>query len=251
MLQVPTAEDMEDLGGLLATLLLQRQRRRPPPQQESSNAARSCPPPPALILLDGDLGAGKTCLARGFVRACTGNPHLRVTSPTYLLSNTYRTAASSVLWNNARNDEAPDDDDDDGKDDDNDEMATMEIHHMDLYRLSIERSEDLLPLNLDHVLKNCIALMEWPERLGSNYYDELLPNNRLEINITIPSCDDDTSSNDGKGSAANKEALQEEEGDDDVKMRQLKLTPIGKAWADRLETMVQEGYVDDLLPDEE
>lgn len=36
-----------------------------------------------------DLGTGKTCFARGFIRARIGNPDLAVTSPTYLLDNTY------------------------------------------------------------------------------------------------------------------------------------------------------------------
>ena len=41
------------------------------------------------LFLKGDLGAGKTCFARGFVRARTGDWNMRVTSPTYLLSNCY------------------------------------------------------------------------------------------------------------------------------------------------------------------
>ena len=36
-----------------------------------------------------DLGTGKTCFARGFIRARIGDPDLAVTSPTYLLDNTY------------------------------------------------------------------------------------------------------------------------------------------------------------------
>lgn len=42
-----------------------------------------------VVFLQGDLGVGKTSFARGFLRAATGNWALRVTSPTYLLSNTY------------------------------------------------------------------------------------------------------------------------------------------------------------------
>jgi hypothetical protein len=81
-LLIPTAEDMEDVGALLS--------------QDSR--------PGDVILLDGDLGAGKTCFSRGFVRARTGQLEQRVTSPTYLLSNTYPTSdgieyvAISLEW---------------------------------------------------------------------------------------------------------------------------------------------------------
>jgi len=83
-LRIPTPEDMEDIGALLAAVTL----------QEEGGAATAAGD---TIFLTGDLGAGKTALARGFVRAATGDAHLRVTSPTYLLSNTYRvvTAAAS------------------------------------------------------------------------------------------------------------------------------------------------------------
>ena len=66
-LAVPTPQDMEDVGAIL-----------------SMGTG-----PGDVILLGGDLGAGKTCFSRGFVRAKTGDLDMRVTSPTYLLSNTY------------------------------------------------------------------------------------------------------------------------------------------------------------------
>ena len=75
---IPEADDMDDLGALLAVM---------------SN-------PPDAIVLDGDLGAGKTSLSRGFILCKLGldsnndgessSSAMRVTSPTYLLSNTYR-----------------------------------------------------------------------------------------------------------------------------------------------------------------
>lgn len=74
-IQVPTVEDMEDIGALLATLVL--------------DPEVVCSPSGSTIFLQGDLGAGKTTLSRGFVRVATGDPELRVTSPTYLLSNSY------------------------------------------------------------------------------------------------------------------------------------------------------------------
>ena len=42
------------------------------------------------------LGAGKTCFARGLIRAKVGDPSLLVTSPSYLLDNTYEYFIDSV-----------------------------------------------------------------------------------------------------------------------------------------------------------
>ena len=74
-LEISTIEDMEDVGAVLSM------------GTEGGD----------VLLLDGDLGAGKTCFARGFVRARTGVMDLRVTSPTYLLSNTYPTSDGELL----------------------------------------------------------------------------------------------------------------------------------------------------------
>lgn len=41
------------------------------------------------VYVRSDLGCGKTCFARGFIRATTQDAALQVTSPTYLLVNTY------------------------------------------------------------------------------------------------------------------------------------------------------------------
>mmetsp|Transcript_56582 Transcript_56582/g.120158 ORF Transcript_56582/g.120158 Transcript_56582/m.120158 type:complete len:267 (+) Transcript_56582:103-903(+) len=128
-LSIPTAEDMEDIGGLLSV--------------DSTNGD--------VILLDGDLGAGKTCFSRGFIRARTGLGNERVTSPTYLLSNTY-----SVNGGNTK------------------------IYHMDLYRLS-GTGDDLAPLDLENVFSNGISLIEWPSRLKE------LPSARLDISLSIDS----------------------------------------------------------------
>lgn len=74
-LQIPTTEDMEDLGGLICSMGM-------------------CAGD--VLLLKGGLGSGKTCFARGFVRAATGDEELRVTSPTYLLSNSYSAAQDDL-----------------------------------------------------------------------------------------------------------------------------------------------------------
>lgn len=66
-LSITNVEDLEDTGSILSI---------------NSKAGDA-------ILLDGDLGAGKTCFARGFVRAKIHDFDALVTSPTFLLSNTY------------------------------------------------------------------------------------------------------------------------------------------------------------------
>jgi tRNA threonylcarbamoyladenosine biosynthesis protein TsaE len=108
---VQTAEDTEAFGGLLADAL--------PPDD-----------PFCVVYLVGDLGAGKTTLARGFLRSCgvTGT----VRSPTYTLLEVYETERVSVL-------------------------------HLDLYRL-IDPSE-LETLGLREWARAAHTwLVEWPER---------------------------------------------------------------------------------------
>lgn len=81
--------------------------------------------------LTGDLGAGKTTLARGFIEALCGA--VDVPSPTYTLVQTYA---------------APE----------------FEIWHCDLYRL--ERPDDILELGLLDAFEDSVCLIEWPEKLG-------------------------------------------------------------------------------------
>lgn len=87
-------------------------------------------PDSALVHLSGDLGAGKTTLARGFIQAC-GHPG-QVKSPTYTLMESYA-------------------------------LPDVTIHHLDLYRLG--DPEELEYLGLDELEgPGNIALVEWPER---------------------------------------------------------------------------------------
>jgi tRNA threonylcarbamoyladenosine biosynthesis protein TsaE len=77
---------MEDVGGLLFSTLVEEGGEEG--EREGGGAFGGG----VVICLDGDLGAGKTALSRGFVRTATGDEGLRVTSPTYLLSNAYQTS---------------------------------------------------------------------------------------------------------------------------------------------------------------
>jgi tRNA threonylcarbamoyladenosine biosynthesis protein TsaE len=140
-----------------------------------------------VIVLDGDLGSGKTCFSRGFIRAKTGCENMTVTSPTYLLSNVYKADQD------------------------------VSIHHMDLYRLDPKR---LQSLNLEHVFKECISLIEWPSRLG-----KMMPSERLEIIFRIdPSCFED-----------------------EENTRYLTLKPHGEKWTKRINDLIEDGCLDDLI----
>jgi tRNA threonylcarbamoyladenosine biosynthesis protein TsaE len=102
--------------------------------------------PGDVLALRGDLGAGKTAFARALIRSL-GDPDDEVPSPTFTLVQTYETPAGSI-W------------------------------HFDLYRLS--GADEVIELGWDEVRADGIALVEWPERLGS-----LLPPDRLDIAISF------------------------------------------------------------------
>ena len=99
-----------------------------------------------LIALEGDLGTGKTTIARSFIRALAGNPHLEVPSPTFTLVQTY-------------------------------ELGEMDVAHMDLYRL--EDPADIEELGIDDALETGAVLVEWPSRAA-----DLLPPGGLLIELT-------------------------------------------------------------------
>ena len=103
--------------------------------------------PGDVVFLEGDLGAGKTALARALVRTMTGHEDEEVPSPTFTLVQTYDTS-KGMIW------------------------------HFDLYRL--KTSEEVVELGWDEARGSGIVLVEWPERLGP-----LKPRDRLEIKISI------------------------------------------------------------------
>ncbi len=87
-----------------------------------------------VLLLSGDLGAGKSVFARGVIRALAGDPDLVVPSPTYTLVQSYETPRGTV-W------------------------------HFDLYR--VERAEEVPEIGWDAARESGgIALVEWPEKMG-------------------------------------------------------------------------------------
>ncbi|MCC6719245.1 MAG: tRNA (adenosine(37)-N6)-threonylcarbamoyltransferase complex ATPase subunit type 1 TsaE [Acetobacteraceae bacterium] len=100
--------------------------------------------PGDAILLEGPLGAGKSALARAFLRAITGDPTLEVPSPTFTLVQSYDTPRGPV-------------------------------HHFDLWRL--DGPAALAELGWDDLSRD-IVLVEWPDRLG-----DLRPPESLTIRL--------------------------------------------------------------------
>jgi len=100
-----------------------------------------------VVLLRGDLGAGKSVFARSLIRTLAGKPDLEVPSPTFPLVQTYDTPKGDV-W------------------------------HFDLYRL--KHPDEVFELGWEDALAGGIVLVEWPERLGP-----YVPKTAQEINFTI------------------------------------------------------------------
>lgn len=111
-------------------------------------------PRPALILLLGELGAGKTMLVKGLAEGCDAARAEEVSSPTYTLIHEY------------------------GND-------TLDFHHLDLYRL--ESARDLRSLGLEDLLrprnKPAIIAVEWGEKLRELDDTGLAGLNYLEVDI--------------------------------------------------------------------
>jgi tRNA threonylcarbamoyladenosine biosynthesis protein TsaE len=102
--------------------------------------------PGDCILLEGPLGAGKTALARAFLRAAADDPTMEVPSPSFTLVQIYDTKFGPVF-------------------------------HYDLWRL--DGPNALTELDWEDAL-DAIVLVEWPDRLGP-----LRPDGALTITLTL------------------------------------------------------------------
>jgi len=103
-----------------------------------------------IVLLQGNLGAGKSHFARTLIRSLFGadGERLEVPSPTFTLVQTY---------------DAP----------------GAEIWHADLYRLS--DPQELWELGLDDAFETAICLIEWPDRIFPDW-----PENAVCLRLETP-----------------------------------------------------------------
>jgi|SRR5579872_2438650 len=90
--------------------------------------------PPKIIILRGELGAGKTTLVKGIAEGFHAASHDDVTSPTFTLIHEYRAPAAT-------------------------------LYHIDLYRIDTQRELDTLALD-DLMTDNSVLLIEWGEKFA-------------------------------------------------------------------------------------
>jgi tRNA threonylcarbamoyladenosine biosynthesis protein TsaE len=96
--------------------------------------------PPLIVLLRGDLGAGKTTLVKGIAEGFDAASAEDVTSPTFTLVHEYRGPRAT-------------------------------LYHIDLYRIETPRELETLALD-DLIAPNCILLIEWGEKFAGLQRDK-------------------------------------------------------------------------------
>ena len=105
-------------------------------------------PSGSLLLLEGDLGSGKTVFAQGLARGLEVPTEYAVTSPTYTLVHEY--------------------------------PGRLPLYHVDLYRLP-DGGADLESLGLADAIDGCgVVLIEWPDRLPAGE----LPADHMAVQLT-------------------------------------------------------------------
>ena len=104
--------------------------------------------PGDVLALWGDLGAGKTTFARGFIATLLPQEDA-VPSPTFTMVQTYPVTIAGNI---------------------------VDIWHFDLYRL--KHAEEAYEIGIEEAFASGVSLIEWPDRLGS-----LLPRRRLDVTL--------------------------------------------------------------------
>jgi len=91
---------------------------------------------PRVVVLRGELGAGKTTLVKGWVEALGAGSTDEVTSPTFTLVHEYQ-------------------------------GPKVKVYHLDLYRLETERELATLGMEEMAAEPDAVVLVEWGEKFGS------------------------------------------------------------------------------------
>jgi len=152
-----------------------------------------------LVVLSGEMGAGKTAFAQGFGRSLGITEP--ITSPTFTLVHSYDIPASP----NAR------------------ATGVRSLHHADLYRL--DRTAEIADLALEELAEyQGIVLVEWGDVVESLFGDHLVVHLAAEFDVDPTS---DTTSDDDTEEAAS--------GDD---VRMIEISASGPRWADRWSRIV-------------
>jgi tRNA threonylcarbamoyladenosine biosynthesis protein TsaE len=102
--------------------------------------------PPKLVLLRGELGAGKTTLVKGIAEGFHAASEQEVTSPTFTLVHEYR-------------------------------GAEAKLYHIDLYRVDTPRQLETLGLD-DLVAEDSVLLIEWGEK-----FSRIMRDRDIEISL--------------------------------------------------------------------
>ncbi len=105
--------------------------------------------PGDVVLLEGTLGAGKTCLAQGLARGLGVPQDVRVASPTFSLINEH--------------------------------AGRLPLFHMDLYRLVDPHELDELGFD-EYLARGGVAVIEWADRFAAR-----MPRDALRIRLTSDS----------------------------------------------------------------
>ncbi len=108
--------------------------------------------PGMVVVVHGELGAGKTHFVKGIAGAL-GIDERELTSPTFALANEYECMLNGVPF---------------------------ALYHLDCYRF--EKPEELLELGVEDYLypRNAATIVEWPERIA-----ELIPKDAIRVQITV------------------------------------------------------------------
>ena len=103
-----------------------------------------------VVVLTGDLGAGKTCFTQGLGQGLGVED--RITSPTFTLANRYSGGG---------------------------EFKHLELNHLDVYRL--ESPSEVEDLGLSELFEGGVTVVEWGDRIA-----DVLPATHLQVHLRYP-----------------------------------------------------------------